>query len=86
MTTRKPAGLRRNGVTDCETRLAAEVETMARIFWIIGTGFALLALLLMANGGPEMGGIIDYRAWLLLVVGILAVVIGNFSQTSGHGG
>lgn len=50
----------------------------ARIFWICGAGLSLLALLLMAGGGPQMGGIIDYRAWLLLALGILAVTIGNF--------
>ena len=58
---------------------------MARIFWIFGTGLSVVALLLMASGGPEMGGIIDYRAWLLLAFGILAVAIGNFSRTSGRG-
>ena len=58
---------------------------MARLFWIIGAGLALLAMLLMAFGGPEMGGIIDYRAWLLLAFGILAVAIGNISQSSGRG-
>ena len=57
---------------------------MARIFWIFGTGLSVLAMLLMASGGPERGGIIDYRAWLLLAFGILAVAIGNFSQTSGR--
>ena len=50
----------------------------ARIFWIGGAGLSLIALLLMAGGGPQMGGIIDYRAWLLLALGILAVTIGNF--------
>ena len=58
---------------------------MARIFWIFGTGLSVVALLLMASGGPETGGIIDYRAWLLLAFGILAVAIGNFSRTSGRG-
>ena len=45
----------------------------------------VLAMLLMATGGPDAGGIIDYRAWLLLALGILALVIGNFSRTSGRG-
>lgn len=58
---------------------------MARIFWILGAGLSVLAIMLMAFGGPEMTGIIDYRAWLLLAFGILSVVIGNFSRTSGHG-
>ncbi len=58
---------------------------MARIFWILGTGLSVVALLLMASGGPAMGGIIDYRAWLLLAFGILAVAIGNFSRNSGPG-
>ena len=57
---------------------------MAKIFWIFGAGLAALALLLMGYGGPETGGIIDYRAWLLLAFGILAAAIGNFSQTSGR--
>ena len=57
---------------------------MARIFWILGGGFSLLAMLLMASGGQEMGGLIDYRAWLLLAFGFLAVAIGNFSRTSGR--
>ena len=59
---------------------------MARFFWVFGTGLSVLAMLLMASGGTEMGGIIDYRAWLLLAFGILAVAIGNFSRTSGHDG
>ncbi|MGB5742134.1 MAG: hypothetical protein WBM65_06910 [Sedimenticolaceae bacterium] len=58
---------------------------MARVFWIFGAGLFVLAMLLMASGGPETGGIIDYRAWLLLAFGILAVVIGNFSRTAGRG-
>jgi hypothetical protein len=58
---------------------------MARVFWIFGAGLFALAMLLMASGGPEAGGIIDYRAWLLLAFGILAVAIGNFSRTSGRG-
>jgi hypothetical protein len=58
---------------------------MARVFWIFGAGLFGLAMLLMASGGPEAGGIIDYRAWLLLAFGILAVAIGNFSRTSGRG-
>jgi hypothetical protein len=59
---------------------------MARIFWIFGAGLFVLAMALMASGGPETGGLIDYRAWLLLVFGILALAIGNFSRTSGRGG
>jgi len=55
---------------------------MARIFWICGAGLTGLAMLLMASGGPVMSGIIDYRAWLLLAFGMLAVSIGNFSQSS----
>ena len=57
----------------------------ARIFWILGVGLFGLAILLMAFGGPETGGIIDYRAWLLLAFGILALAIGNFSWTSERG-
>ena len=59
---------------------------MAQVFWIFGAGLVVLAMLLMASGGPEMGGILDYRAWLLLAFGILAVAIGNFSWTSGRDG
>ena len=58
---------------------------MAKLFWIFGAGSVALAMLLMVSGGPEQGGIIDYRAWLLLAFGILAVAIGNFSHTSGRG-
>ena len=57
---------------------------MARIFWILGAGLSVLAVLLMVNGGPEAGGIVDYRAWLLLAFGILAMAIGNFSWSSGR--
>ena len=57
----------------------------ARIFWVFGAGLSVLAMLLMAAGGPEAEGIIDYRAWLLLAFGILAVAIGNVSRTSGRG-
>ena len=58
---------------------------MARLFWIFGAGLFLLGMLLMASGGPEKGGIIDYRAWLLIASGLLAMAIGNFSQTTGRG-
>jgi len=54
----------------------------ARIFWIFGGGSSLLALWLMAANGPQAGGITDYRAWLLLAVGIFAVTLGNFSRTT----
>ena len=57
----------------------------ARIFWIFGALLFVLAMLLMASGGPETGGFIDYRAWLLLAFGVLAVTIGNFSRSSGRG-
>jgi hypothetical protein len=59
---------------------------MARIFWILGAGLFALAMLLMTSGVPETSGIVDYRAWLLLALGILALAIGNFSRTSGRGG
>jgi hypothetical protein len=39
--------------------------------------------MLMVAGGSQIDGIIDYRAWLLLAFGILAMAIGNFSHTSG---
>ena len=55
---------------------------MAKVFWIFGAGLSALGVLLMVFGGPEMGGIIDYRAWLLLVFGLLALTIGNFSRTA----
>ena len=58
---------------------------IAKVFWIFGAGLSVLALLLMAAGASGIGGVIDYRAWLLLAFGILAVTIGNFSQTSGRG-
>ena len=52
----------------------------ARIFWILGAGLSFVAMLLMASGGLEAGGVIDYRAWLLLAFGILAAAIGNVSR------
>ncbi len=64
--------------------MTAEVVMTARIFWVFGVGLSALAMLIMLSGGPEAGGIIDFRAWLLLAFGILAVVIANFSRTSGH--
>lgn len=54
----------------------------ARIFWILGAGLSVLAMLLMMSGGQEAGGILDYRAWLLLCHGILAMAIGNFSRSA----
>ncbi len=57
---------------------------MARVFWGVGAGLFVLAMLLMVSGGPEHAGIIDYRAWLLLGFGVLAGLIGNFSRPSGH--
>ena len=58
---------------------------MARFFWTLGAALSGFALLLAVFGGAEVDGVIDYRAWLLLALGILAVVIGNFSQPAGHG-
>ena len=58
---------------------------MARIFWVFGAALTGLAVLLMTSGGPETGGIIDYRAWLLLAFGILAVAIGNVSRACERG-
>ncbi len=58
---------------------------MAWLFWIFGAGLSVLAMLLMVSGTTETGGIIDYRAWLLLAFGILALAIGNFSRISGRG-
>jgi len=57
---------------------------VARIFWILGAGLFVTAMLLMASGGPETSGIIDYRAWLLVAFGILALAIGNFNWNSGR--
>ena len=54
---------------------------MARLFWIFGAGLSVLAMLLMASGGPGSEGIIDYRAWLLLALAILVLGIGNVSRT-----
>ena len=53
----------------------------ARIFWILGASLSLLAVALMFAGGPESGGIVDYRAWLLLAIGLLATAVGNFART-----
>jgi hypothetical protein len=53
---------------------------MARVFWILGAGLSLFAMAVMLAGGPEAGGIVDYRAWLLLAFGLLAVVVGNVSR------
>ena len=58
----------------------------AQIFWFLGAGLFVLAMLLMAFGGPEMSGILDYRAWIILALGILAITIGNFSRTFGRNG
>ena len=51
---------------------------MARIFWILGAGLFALAMPLMASGIPETSGIVDYRAWLLLALGILALTLPTF--------
>lgn len=64
--------------------MSAEVVVIARIFWVLGVALSVMAMLLMLSGGPEVGGIIDYRAWLLLAFGILAAAIGNLCRTSGH--
>ena len=58
----------------------------AQVFWIFGAMLSVLAILLMASGGLEIGGILDYKVWLLLALGILAVVIGNFTRTPEDGG
>ena len=58
---------------------------VAQVFWIFGAMLSVLAILLMASGGLEIGGILDYKVWLLLAFGILAVVIGNFSRTTEDG-
>jgi hypothetical protein len=53
-------------------------DVMAGKFWMAGGALVLLGLLMMAFGGQETGGLLDYRAWLLTILGVLAVVIGNF--------
>jgi hypothetical protein len=58
---------------------------MARVFWILGAFLSLSAMLVMLAGGTEAGGIVDYRAWLLLAFGLLAVVVGNVSRTLADG-
>jgi hypothetical protein len=58
---------------------------MAVLFWTIGTGLFAVAIALVALGGIETGGIIDYRAWILFALGLLALVIGNSRWDSGHG-
>ncbi len=55
---------------------------MARRFWVIGAALSVLGLLVMMSGGQETGGILDYRAWLLIAFGLLALVIGNFDETA----
>jgi len=56
----------------------------ARLFWILGAGLSMLALWLWVTGGAESGGVIDYRPWLMIALGMLSLVIGNFSRSSGH--
>jgi hypothetical protein len=58
---------------------------MAMLFWAIGAGLFAVAVVLVALGGTETGGIIDYRAWILFALGMLALVIGNSRWGSGHG-
>lgn len=55
---------------------------MARKFWVIGAVLSVLGLLVMMSGGHETDGILDYRAWLLIAFGLLALVIGNFDETA----
>ncbi|MDJ0739905.1 MAG: hypothetical protein QNJ91_09320 [Gammaproteobacteria bacterium] len=55
---------------------------VARVFWFLGAMLSASALLLMVFGGSDVGGVVDYRAWLLLAFGILAAAIGNFNRTS----
>ncbi len=55
---------------------------MAGKFWMAGGTLVVLGLLLMAFGGHESGGLLDYRGWLLTILGVLAVVIGNFHATT----
>jgi hypothetical protein len=57
---------------------------MAMLFWVIGAGLFAVEVVLVALGGTEAGGIIDYRAWILFALGMLALVIGNSSWNSGH--
>jgi hypothetical protein len=61
--------------------IAAEVDIMARRYWFGGAALFLLGMLFMASGGQETSGLLDYRAWLLTALGVLAVVIGNFYET-----
>jgi hypothetical protein len=55
---------------------------MARNFWLIGGLLSVLGLLVMVTGEQQAGGILDYRAWLLIAFGLLAMVIGNFGETA----
>jgi hypothetical protein len=59
-----------------------DVSMLSRVFWIFaGVLFALSLVLFTAVAG----GVTDYRAWVLLALGIIVASLGNISRSTGHG-
>jgi hypothetical protein len=58
---------------------------LSRVFWIFAGVLFALSLVLFTSGAAVAGGVTDYRAWLLLALGIIVAALGNISRPTGQG-
>mgnify|MGYP001816558527 FL=1 len=58
---------------------------LSRVFWIFAGMLFALSLVLFTSTADLAGGVTDYRAWLLLALGIIVAALGNVSRPTGHG-
>ena len=62
-----------------------DVSMLSRVFWIFAGVLFALSLVLFTSGAEVAGGVTDYRAWLLLALGIIVAALGNISRPTGQG-
>lgn len=56
---------------------------MPLVFWIVAGLLFVTAFFLFAGGTGHTASLMDYRAWFLLVAGIVAATLGNVSGSKG---
>ena len=56
---------------------------MPLVFWILAGLLFVTAFVLFVGGTEHTASLLDYRAWFLLVVAIVAATLGNVSGSRG---
>ena len=56
---------------------------MPLVFWIMAGLLFVTAFFLFAGGPGHTASLMDYRAWFLLVAGIVAATLGNVFGSRG---